>query len=198
MSVCAWSGVTFEKLDSGIHMLRTAMALPLGIGKAFAFFGDAANLERITPPELQFRITTPQPIDMAEGTRIDYRLRLFGVPFTWKTRISLWDPPRCFVDEQLQGPYGLWVHSHWFSEEAGRTIIRDEVRYRLPFQPVGEVTHPLVRAQLDRIFCFRREAIAAILVGKESIAVSPRHQSGIPPGGTHRRQPGDQFKNALK
>ena len=70
-----------EKPDRMTHVLRTAMSLP-DIRAVFAFFCDASNLERITPPELQFHIASPQPIQMAERTRIVYRLRLLGFPFT--------------------------------------------------------------------------------------------------------------------
>ena len=152
------------------HRLHTTTHLPLPREEVFAFFADAGNLERITPPELNFRIVTPQPIDIREGTLIDYRLGLFGIPFAWRTEIVRWEPPVAFVDQQIQGPYRLWHHTHTFVETVGPdgrsvTQMDDRVLYELPLAPLGDLAYPAIRFQLERIFAYRQRVIQEILGG---------------------------------
>ena len=147
----------------GTHALETSTELPLSGQSVFDFFANAENLQRITPPELAFRILTPTPSEIREGVLIDYRLRLFGVPFGWRTRITLWEPPFRFVDEQLRGPYRTWVHTHSFEASGASTVMTDRVEYSLRGQPVSHLVLPLVRHQLDRIFRYRSRVIREIL-----------------------------------
>ena len=69
------------------HTLRREQWTPAPLEDVFAFFSDAANLAEITPPFLGFRILTPRPIQMREGSRIQYRLSIHGIPVKWTTQI---------------------------------------------------------------------------------------------------------------
>ena len=148
----------------GVHVLATNQWVSAGLEDTFALFSDAANLEAITPPFMGFRILTPLPIDMHEGTLIEYRLRLFGIPVFWRSRIERWIPQHSFVDVQLRGPYARWVHTHTFTAEDGGTRVRDRVEYSLPFAPLSEPVNALfVRPMVERIFRHRHETIARLL-----------------------------------
>lgn len=96
---------------------------------------------------------------MDEGTLIEYRIRLGGIPLKWCTRILEWNPPHSFVDEQLRGPYKSWVHTHRFIQVDGGTVIEDEVSYTLRFGWLGALAAPIVRREVSRIFAFRARRV---------------------------------------
>ena len=128
--------------------------------RVFRFFADAFQLESITPPWLHFTVQSQPPIQMRTGTLIDYKLRLHGIPLRWRSKISNWEPPFQFVDEQVKGPYRQWHHRHVFQEVDRGTLIRDVVHYRVPF---GRIVHPLiVRRNLTKIFEFRHNAMLQV------------------------------------
>jgi ligand-binding SRPBCC domain-containing protein len=146
----------------GYHTLRREQRLPGDPESVFGFFADAGNLEAITPPWLRFAIVTPRPIAMGVGTLIEYRLTLHRLPISWLTQITVWEPGVRFVDVQVTGPYRLWHHTHEFAADgSGGTLMRDTVRYALPFGPLGEIARrAFVARDLERIFAFRRAEVA--------------------------------------
>src|SRR3954452_9077700 len=140
----------------GYHTLRREQRLGAAPDEVFPFFADDRNLEAITSPWLGFAITTPRPIAMHVGTIIEYRLRLHGLPIRWLTQIADWEPGVRFVDTQIRGPYALWHHTHEFAADGADTLMRDTVRYALPFGFAGRLARRLVVARdLDRIFDYR-------------------------------------------
>lgn len=143
-----------------IFEVRARTRVPLPRAEVFRFFADAGNLQELTPPFLGFEILTPRPIEMRPGARIDYRIRLHGIPLRWKTAITAWEPPVRFVDEQLKGPYRLWIHEHTFEEDGGGTVCGDHVRYAVPFGALAN--RLLVRRDVETIFAYREKRLREI------------------------------------
>lgn len=145
------------------------------IGEVFEAFEDPRNLPRITPGWLKFRITTPEPIVMAERLTLDYKIRWIGVPMPWRTRITAYEPPFLFVDEQIRGPYVLWRHRHTFREVECGVEVADSVEYELPLGPAGRLAHQaMIGSQLRGIFRFRQQAIAEMLGAQSTAILAPR------------------------
>jgi ligand-binding SRPBCC domain-containing protein len=137
-------------------VLHARQVVPVDLGTTFAFFADAANLQRLTPPWLDFTITSRLPIAMKPGALIDYTLKVHGVPVRWQSVISEWDPPARFVDEQVRGPYRFWRHEHRFTAQSGGTLVEDDVRYQVLG---GALPNLFVRRDLRQIFSYRQQAL---------------------------------------
>lgn len=153
---------------SHLQTLQREEWIPSPLEQVFSFFGDAENLERITPPWLNFQILSPRPIQMAVGTKIVYQIRWHGPRMRWTTEIVEWNPPFGFVDVQLKGPYRLWRHSHSFAKQRDGTLMRDLVCYELPFGWLGQIAHAaIVRKNLAEIFDYRVRAISEIFARRE-------------------------------
>ena len=143
-----------------IFLFKTQRIVEQPITEVFEFFSNAHNLAVITPPNLHLEILTPAPIEMGPGTRIDYRLKLHGIPIRWQSEITEWNPPYGFADEQRRGPYRLWRHTHTFEETENGVIVGDVVEYAVWGN--GVVNKLFVRPDIEKIFAYRSEQLDEI------------------------------------
>ena len=150
---------TGSRPATGLTEARWSTIVPASLDETFAFFSDAANLQRLTPPWVNFSIRTPLPIVMAAGVEIDYRIVVRGLPLPWRSRIDVWEPGVRFVDRQLIGPYRWWSHTHEFERVRDGTRVIDIVE----FAPrLAWATSRLVTRDVDRIFQYRAKALREI------------------------------------
>ena len=142
------------------HVLIRKTVIKKNIEQLFDFFSKAENLNSITPPLLGFKIITPLPVEMKKGTIIDYKIKLNGIPFRWRTEITKWEPPYMFEDTQINGPYKIWIHEHRFDEKEGMIIMTDTVRYLSPGGIFEFIPHNLmVKKKVEFIFDYREKVL---------------------------------------
>jgi ligand-binding SRPBCC domain-containing protein len=149
------------RTNRGDFLLEDEVVIHRPLSAVFEFFSDPRNLGRITPPWLRFKFRDMRPPGLGVGTVIDYQLRLHGFPVRWRSVIPVWQPPRCFVDRQVTGPYQEWIHEHLFDPVSGGTRIRDRVRFRPPGGRLA--VRWWIGPELQRIFAFRKDALRGIL-----------------------------------
>jgi len=143
-----------------IYQLERRQIVPMSLPDCWRFFSDPRNLEKITPPAMNFTVKSALPPEVYPGLMIEYTVApLLGIPLTWLTEIVQVDAPHRFVDEQRVGPYRIWHHEHFFrAVSEGGTEVRDLVTYLPPLGPLGAILDRLIiRPQLERIFDYRRE-----------------------------------------
>ncbi|MFO7939260.1 MAG: SRPBCC family protein [Bacteroidales bacterium] len=146
---------------SGIYRMETEQYLPISLDTAWGFFSDPQNLQRITPKEMGFEITSDLPSTIFPGQIITYRVGIFPfIKSNWVTEITHVAEPAFFVDEQRFDPYQMWHHEHHFQQTSNGVLMKDRVSYKLPFAFLGRWAHHFfVKKQLLKIFVYRQEVL---------------------------------------
>ncbi len=150
-------------VGANMRRLVTRQWVPRTPLDIWPFFSQAENLSRLVPAWMAFKIRGTSTPSVTDGTRINYTLRLHGIPIGWESLIKEWRPGERFVDEQTRGPYDVWHHRHLFQPLAGGTLMTDDIQYRLPVAPLGEIAAGLfVERDVGKIFAHRRQVIAGL------------------------------------
>ncbi len=146
------------------HTLHAEMWLPLPTEQVFAFFGNVANLDALTPPSLHFKTLAPDGLVLRAGTVLEHRLRMFGIPIRWQSELTVWNPPHQFVDEQRRGLYKTWKHRHDFLAHNGGTLICDHIEYRARGWFLEPLVHRwIVAPKLRAVFEHRHKRTRELL-----------------------------------
>jgi ligand-binding SRPBCC domain-containing protein len=148
-----------------IYRLERTTLLNTDLDNAWKYFSSPANLNEITPPDMEFKILSPDAHKpMYQGMIIQYKIRPFPfVSFGWLTEITHCSDKKFFVDEQRFGPYTFWHHQHHFEKRDDGLWMTDIVHYGLPLGILGRFAHAIfVRKKLEQIFNFRTDCMKRV------------------------------------
>jgi ligand-binding SRPBCC domain-containing protein len=145
------------------YLLKTEQAIPISLEQAWDFFSSPLNLAKITPKEMDFKVTSDNNADtkIYAGMIITYKVSpVFGIKMNWMTEITHVKEGEYFVDEQRFGPYALWHHEHHFKTIKGGVLMNDILNYAIPYGIIGRMSNTLlVGNQIKKIFSYRGRAI---------------------------------------
>jgi len=84
---------------------------------------------------------------LGPGDEVTWSAVHFGLRWRLTSRITVFDRPRHFRDEQVRGPFAWFRHDHTFEAGDGGTTVVEHFEYAAPLGPLGRVAE---RIALDR------------------------------------------------
>ena len=141
-----------------MHHLKQIQTLPVDREILWEFISVPQNLNKITPPQMAFEIIGEPPEKTFAGLLLEYRVKVPLLGWSsWLTEIKYVEEGFSFMDEQRVGPYKLWLHTHKLEDTDEGTRMTDDIRYLVPFGPIGLLANALyVGRTLRQIFHYRR------------------------------------------
>jgi ligand-binding SRPBCC domain-containing protein len=142
-------------------LVRTC-ELPVSAADGFRWHARPGAFERLVAPWEHVEIDSPAAIE--DGARAHLATRVGPVSARWVAEHKDVRPGEAFTDVQISGPFKSWRHQHRFERDANGSRLVDEIEYRLPAGPLGELFGgAFVEKKLARMFRYRHDVTAADL-----------------------------------
>jgi ligand-binding SRPBCC domain-containing protein len=144
-------------------VFQATVCLPRPTAEVFDFFRRPANLIRISPPDFHLRLVeAPEVLEL--GSRLTLQGRRWGIPQRIVSEVTALEQEALMVDEQREGPFGKWVHTHRFEAVPEGTRVTDEIDYAAPGGLLGlVVSERFIASDLEWIFQYRTEKLKELL-----------------------------------
>ncbi len=130
--------------------------LPCDCETAFAYHERRGALDRLMPPSDKVEIKK-RAASIKTGEKVEFKLKKFGIPITWKAEHTLYEPPNSFQDVQRSGPFSRWEHTHGFTSGVRDScILTDEVEYEISrFSLAQKLAAGPIATKLEKMFAYR-------------------------------------------
>jgi uncharacterized protein (TIGR01777 family) len=142
--------------------------------QVFGWHTCPGAFERLAPPWRPAVVvgTTGHPPEPGAEVRLRVKVGPFWLP--WTAAHGEWMPDQWFTDQQVQGPFGSWHHTHRFSAmDEQTTRLDDVVDYTLPLGPAGALGRGYARREVDRMFGYRHQVTANDISWHQQYGLAP-------------------------
>ncbi|MBX9737066.1 MAG: NAD-dependent epimerase/dehydratase family protein, partial [Phycisphaerales bacterium] len=159
--------------------------IPVGRGALWAFHVNPGAFVRLIPPWQNVSVAS------AEGTfanlRVKLVLKLGPLRKAWIAQHEGYVEGERFVDRQVTGPFGRWVHTHTVEDAASPehrpedgSVLDDRIEYAAPGGAIGQMLlGGKLASDIGRIFAFRHARTRMDCVRHARFAGEPRLRVGV-------------------
>ncbi len=126
----------------------------------FAFMIQPQHLVKISPPDMGLKfLEAPERLEL--GVTIRFMVQTMGQVQKITHKITQFEDPHHFVEELVEGPLPLWVHTHSFTALGeGQTIVCDRIEFEPPGGLIGLLlTENRILDHLDDAFHHRHQQL---------------------------------------
>ena len=137
--------------------------LDVPVSQVFEFIIRPRNALLVNPPSPRIEFVEG-PEQLVLGSRFTVKLHRFGLSRNLVSLVTQYENGVGFTDEQIDGPFRAWAHTHVLMREGEGALMLDRIEFMSPGGLTGLfLTNGRMARELKRSFRWREERFRQVL-----------------------------------